>query len=444
MNQKALITYTHKSETIFFYPSLRILKLGSAQKTNFTELIPRLSPLKIENPLELAGTPSSIILTLSPKCNLKCTYCNVSHGRFIESQQMMPERIVENAICWALDSRGKNQKDCIAIFLYGGEPLLNSKGIKTAVAKATTLSKQNNVPVKIQMPTNLTLMTHNMAQFLSENNVCVQVSIDGPENLQNENRPFVDNTGSYSDVMRGLSILKQYIPIENIMVRSTLTHGSSALQIYTHFRELGFKKMSFVPCTGNYPNKLSDEEIVENYTTLMEQYISAIAAKESIQVEPIRTYLRRIYSLLGRNQQIHYMDCGAGIDMFNISPDGYIYPCPNIAALPESSQYLLGDVEKGLYPGRIEEFHRKVGSGPENCADCWGHPFCVKGCKSIRLIEKNPNGCISWNEWIPQFLKVGLYWYAYLRDNDPDVLVRIVDSQAADSFDLAGEVFVHH
>lgn len=125
------------------------------------------------------------------------------------------------------------------------------------------------------------------------------------------------------------------------------------------------------------------------------------------------------------------MDCGAGLDLLAVAPDGDIYPCPSFAAVSESSRWVLGNVTRGTDRDRIVEFQERVGFGPEHCSSCWCHPLCDKGCKFERFNRGDPYRCVVKDTYQPILWQACLYWYAYLRDNDPTVLLQIVDPKAS-------------
>lgn len=57
------------------------------------------------------------------------------------------------------------------------------------------------------MTTNAVLVTKEIAEYLVEHNFVVLVSLDGPEEIHDENRIFQDGSGSFKHVMRGIKYL---------------------------------------------------------------------------------------------------------------------------------------------------------------------------------------------------------------------------------------------
>jgi len=426
MNPQIPITFTHKGESIYFDTSSRILKRGTTPQSSCYESASLMSPLNLEPSSVLSGASQQIMLMLSPHCNMACTYCILDQGRHITSCSLMPAHIAKASVDWMFNNTFPVNRP-LEIILFGGEPLLNPDSIKIAVTGARILSDRHNIPIHLQIVTNLTLISDEIAKFLAENDVAVMVSIDGPRRIHNTCRRFKDGSGSYDNVIAGLSILNRYMDIKKIWARSTLTEGFSVLEVFQHLTELGFCRISLIPCTGTSSYDLSPESYSNGLDLVMERYINSIRANDLLVVHPLRMYLTKLYGFLGKNQRSHYMDCGAGLDLLAVAPNGDIYPCPSFAAANEASQWILGNVKTGLKPGQIEEFKQRVGSGSKQCLLCWYHPLCDKGCKLVRFKTGYPHSCVVKDTYQPMLWQLCLYWYAYLRDNDPATLLRIVD-----------------
>jgi len=64
--------------------------------------------------------------------------------------------------------------------------------------------------IKNSFQTNATKLTAAWARFFRANRIGVGISIDGPAHLHNSQRSYRSGKGSYEDVLRGLSLLKEY------------------------------------------------------------------------------------------------------------------------------------------------------------------------------------------------------------------------------------------
>ncbi len=105
----------------------------------------------------------SFMIVVTNRCNLNCNYCYFKRG--VQDQVLSPKEVLDKII------------GIKSIIFSGGEPLLNFKWIKEFL----TLAKENKASFdNVILFTNGTLLTDEIASFLKEHNVNVNVSLDGP------------------------------------------------------------------------------------------------------------------------------------------------------------------------------------------------------------------------------------------------------------------------
>ncbi|MCM1232761.1 MAG: radical SAM protein, partial [Ruminococcus flavefaciens] len=92
-----------------------------------------------------------------------------------------------------------------SVVFYGGEPLLNSEGVRFALKYINS----KFVNTKFSMITNAMLCDENMAEILAKYNVDIIVSADGLPQMHNTARVTVDNKSSYQDTIDGYWRLKK-------------------------------------------------------------------------------------------------------------------------------------------------------------------------------------------------------------------------------------------
>ena len=98
----------------------------------------------------------------------------------------------------------------IMLAFYGGEPLLNLMLIKQSVEYIKEKAFGKNI--KFAITTNGTLLTHEIVDFLVENNFQLAISLDGPESVHDQHRKFANSDkGSFRILKENyLSILNRY------------------------------------------------------------------------------------------------------------------------------------------------------------------------------------------------------------------------------------------
>lgn len=139
-------------------------------------------------------------LHITNDCNLRCTYCYIH-----KTHSDMPDDILYQSLDKMFDSCKKHGYSKLSLMLVGGEPLTRFEKIKEIVDYCSEV--KGNVEVKYIIPTNGTLITKEVANYIVQNKISVGVSLDGIKEFHDENRVKVDGTGSYAQTMRGIDNL---------------------------------------------------------------------------------------------------------------------------------------------------------------------------------------------------------------------------------------------
>lgn len=169
----------------------------------------------------------SLFLILATSCNLRCDYClynsSKSGSLAVNSGKSMQEDVARQAIRLFSDKTSANNRsspdywECITF--YGGEPLLNFDCLQKAVGYVRHLQSEGKIwkNIRFVVNTNGTLLTKEIASFFKKENIEVQVSIDGPEEVHDAVRMFHSGQGSFASVISGLELIKSlgvgFIPL---------------------------------------------------------------------------------------------------------------------------------------------------------------------------------------------------------------------------------------
>ena len=120
-----------------------------------------------------------IELVISRDCNLDCNYC--FEGKKSKDKMQL---IYINQIIEFIDSYLKENfiytKDYVRIDFNGGEPLLNENFIFAFINHAKSINKTYNYSIT----TNGTLLSKKIISFIKENNINLQISLDGKQRLR--------------------------------------------------------------------------------------------------------------------------------------------------------------------------------------------------------------------------------------------------------------------
>ncbi|MEW6606433.1 MAG: radical SAM protein [bacterium] len=328
------------------------------------------------------------VFHLTNKCNLECKYCYADIGT-------KGKNILSNdAIMKILDILASSLYESVLIEFHGGEPLLCWEEIKDIILK---YHNKRNFYFGIQ--TNGTLLTPKIIDFIKMYSIGIGISIDGPQEIHDRNRCYPNGKGSFSGVMRGISLLKQNkIPFTTI---SVVERSNECSEIFDFFVNNQIERIKLNPlyfkgmlneknissyCLGKYQEEFATEhlkiarKIIEyNKTSSVKQ----ICANITIMVR----------NLIGNNGYMCLKSpCGAGNSIIMFDENGNIYPCEEMYGRKDFIITNINNINNGkdleealrYSPIILKIKERKVENIPK-CRDCIWQRFCGGGCTSYSL-----------------------------------------------------------
>lgn len=344
------------------------------------------------------------IFVVNTACNMNCIYCQANNGKE-KPHLFMDKATAEKAVDIALQSPTKY----LNFEFQGGEPLLNFEIIKHIVKY--TEQRKGSHEITYNVVSNLTLLTDDIVQFFVNYNFGVSTSIDGSERVHNNNRRFLDGTGTFSKVLESVKKLRDsgiYVGAIETTTKSSLEFPEEIVQAYA---EMGFDSIFIRPLTPLGKATVNWGEIGYSADQFIEFYLRAL--KKIIEINKSGQFLKEAHAsiFLKRisGQSINYMElrspCGAGIGQMAYYSDGNVFTCDEGRMLYEMGQdaFKLGNVFKNTFAELINNGTcRTVCSSSiletiPTCCDCTYQPYCgvcpvVNFAKDNDVIEKNPHG----------------------------------------------------
>lgn len=176
--------------------------------------------LSDEEILSNLSSCTSLVLGITEECNFRCRYC-VFSGKYINdrihSNKKMDFKTAKQAVdlffkTIFLDTRRKRRNE-VYIGFYGGECLLEFNLIKDIIDYAAKKAIKQNIAKRFKilyrLTTNGYLLTDEIVDFLKENDVIVDVSLDGPEKEHDKFRITKSSEKTWNKIMFNLSRLKE-------------------------------------------------------------------------------------------------------------------------------------------------------------------------------------------------------------------------------------------
>lgn len=146
-----------------------------------------------------------VILELTGRCNLRCGYC-IYNESYNGNRDFNNEDMTKETAKASIDYVKEHAADEISVTFYGGEPLVKFDLLKWCIEYAKDVLKDKKIA--FSFTTNLTLVTDEISKYLgSVDNLTILCSLDGPEEIQNSYRKYIDGKGSFDNAIKGLRYL---------------------------------------------------------------------------------------------------------------------------------------------------------------------------------------------------------------------------------------------
>jgi uncharacterized protein len=190
---------------------------------------------------------SQVILKVSSRCNLNCSYCyvyNMADSSWRGRPALMSDEVFEAAIARILQQCLVTGQDRILIAFHGGEPCLIGPDRFDAWCERARTALGAFVKVHLVMQTNGTLLNSRWTELLRKHQVSVGISMDGPKEIHDAMRVDHRQQGSYDQVVRGLMLLQEAeVPYG---VGCVIPLGADPLSVHRHFLGLGCKQITYL------------------------------------------------------------------------------------------------------------------------------------------------------------------------------------------------------
>lgn len=323
---------------------------------------------------------NSMALFVTQTCNLRCIYCYEE-----KTMSYMEEKTAFRAVDWLLEHSGSIKK--IYISFFGGEPFLNFPLIKNVAAYAREKAGALDKSVAFITTTNATLLDDEMILFLREYDVHVTVSMDGPREIHDQQRPFADDRGSYDVILPRVKKLLAVKP--ETRVHAVLTDNSKTEFIKNALQDIGFAEVTLLPASASefeggmegVAGKTKQTRNLDGLLLEMEQeaelWLNLVKNKDSKSLKDLRTKAQLSLPLIAllHNKKKRYA-CGAGITYIAVSDIGDIYLCHRFVG---QDGYKLGNVFNNDL-SREAYLDSPLTRVPA-CASCFARYYCAGWCK---------------------------------------------------------------
>jgi uncharacterized protein len=374
---------------------------------------------------------TDLTLNITSECNLRCVYCWNDHGRYSNSKFQkedksrreksskngrMPPDVARKAVDRLIEIGGDDKN--LVVDFYGGEPLMNLETLMTTVDYCRKKQTRSNINFHFLLATNGTLLTPSVAKELLDKGVQIAVSIDGPREIHDHNRPFLTKHGSYDTITSNIRNMPRDI-MKRIVGRTTVTpFFPDMVVLYNSLKDLGFERIEIFEsedaCHKITPGRESgffatDKEfkvLCKEYEKLALLYIEEILRGF---LDYKKTFFNRFFKLMQRLYYHHEVagGCPAAKGQIAVMADGGIYPCTAFLGIKE---FEFGNVKHGIDMTKYNNFIESANRRFDYCRDCPLFSLCrtTGSCLNMNYYF-NGDPAISYNKSCHLFCeKLGL------------------------------------
>jgi len=297
----------------------------------------------------LFSNPSLHIITPTMRCNQKCVYCHSSvkdlNTKGVDMDWDTGKGIVDFIFKFPIKK--------FSIEFQGGDCLVNYDITEKIIDYAQEKAKKEKKKVFFSLVSNLTLLDEQIVNSLAERKIIgLATSLDGPKEVHDKNRKFLDGRGTYDNVVYWIdriksewkhnfnlnalcTITRHSFGHEKEIVDEYLAHGFDSIWI-RHLNNLGFAKndwaevgytadefLNFWRQSMDYILKKNREgqRIIELFSIIFAKKI--ISKKDPMMIDILSP-------------------CGAAIGQLLYNSNGDIFTCDEGKIFPE---FKLGNVK---------------------------------------------------------------------------------------------------
>ncbi len=323
------------------------------------------------------GVIKALCLHVAHTCNLSCSYCFASQGKFHGERALMSYEVGRRALDFLVENSGSRRN--LEVDFFGGEPLMNWDVVKKLVKYARSIEAEYGKNFRFTLTTNGMLIDDDVIDFCNREMSNVVLSLDGRKEVNDRFRVDYAGNGSYDTIVPKFQKFVKARQGRQYYMRGTFTHHNpDFLNDIKAMLDLGFTELSMEPvvCPPDDPSALteSDRKIV------MEQYeqLAQLMLQRQKEGQPFTFYHYMLDLEGGPCIYKRISGCGSGTEYMAVTPWGDLYPCHQFVG---DENYKLGNIFDGVTNTAIQEEFRScsVYSRPE-CADCWAKLYCSGGC----------------------------------------------------------------
>ena len=360
--------------------------------------------------------PSLICFHITEACNLACRYCMADAHPSKAAMSMETFKFIINKVLHELPNAG------FTIDFHGGEPMLAFNKIEEAINYTEQINKKEKLGKELcySFQTNGTLFNaDNIKRILQLPNLAIGISLDGPQEVQDENRVFARNIkltdskaprdpqspipgkgdaishedGTFNKVMENFRLASQMGL--NLGILGVIHNPRDYIKSFNFFADdlkLRTFRLNYSSYIGRSARLLDfpldrAADFAECWLAMID-HAYAYAKEHDIcfNISDINNQLNNIVRR-DRPFMCYRSPCGAGNSILGFATDGSIHACEEMAS--SGACRLAGIFDPGLNlkdlmeeSPLIAQLNQRSVDNIPRCRRCAYRRFCTGGCTS--------------------------------------------------------------
>ena len=216
-----------------------------------------------------AGVVKALCLHIAHTCNLNCSYCFASQGKYHGERAVMSYEVGKRALDFLMENSGTRRN--LEVDFFGGEPLMNFQVVKDLVAYARSVEQERGKNFRFTLTTNGVLVDDEVIDWANRECSNVVLSLDGRKEIHDRFRVDYAGKGSWEKIVPKFQRFVEKRGGRDYYMRGTFTHANpDFLKDIQTMLDLGFNELSMEPvvCAKGDPSALTEEDLA----IVMDQY----------------------------------------------------------------------------------------------------------------------------------------------------------------------------
>lgn len=330
--------------------------------------------------------PHEVTLFLTSRCNLACRYCYADAGK---KKRDMPIAVAKAAIDFVAENAGRMGSPNFAVgFHGGGEPTLAWDLLVACVAHAQKRAEAGGLAVELFIATNGALSPEKR-EYLATHFTTLNVSLDGPKDIQDFHRPFANGKGSYDMVAETLLFLERHGV--DYGIRSTVTQ--STVERLTEIVETIHQRFSprylHLEPVWQCGRCLTSGETTPEDVLFIDHFLKASQTADRLGVN--------MFYSGARLDVLTSKFCAAPGDGFSVLPEGVVTSCYEVVDLndPRAGMFHYGHFDQTTQnfvfdTGKLKALQKLSVEHNALCRDCFCRWHCAGDCPA-KMRHSNPS-----------------------------------------------------